>query len=106
MSTQVNTTVYARTIDALVPMAKLVQELGVSLWSVFYLVPTGRAQQSMIPSASAVECSLKELTHIAARAPVLRIDELRPEVEVFVGLMRAHEIAEGMLFQDAMAATA
>jgi radical SAM protein with 4Fe4S-binding SPASM domain len=69
LSTQVNTTVYADTIHALDAMAACVGALGASLWSVFYLVPTGRARARMLPSAAAVEASLLRLTDIAATAP-------------------------------------
>jgi radical SAM protein with 4Fe4S-binding SPASM domain len=69
LSTQVNTTVHAKSIDRLREMADLVAQLGSVLWSVFYVVPTGRAELGMLPSAEAVEASLEELSHIAAMAP-------------------------------------
>jgi AdoMet-dependent heme synthase len=55
LSTQVNTTVTrssARDFDA---MAKLVEGLGIALWSVFFLVPTGRAQAEDVAGADAFE---------------------------------------------------
>jgi len=42
---QVNSTITAATVDELPEMARLVRELGATLWSVFFLVPTGRGRQ-------------------------------------------------------------
>jgi radical SAM protein len=42
---QVNSTVTAATVDALPEMVRLVHELGAGLWSVFFLVSTGRGRQ-------------------------------------------------------------
>ncbi len=41
---QVNTTISRRNFDDLENMVELLQKLGVVLWSVFFLVPTGRGQ--------------------------------------------------------------
>ncbi|CAM2950866.1 radical SAM protein [Halobacterium salinarum] len=41
---QVNTTVCADTVEALPAIRDLVAELGVALWSVFFLVPVGRGR--------------------------------------------------------------
>lgn len=42
---QVNSTITAATVDTLPEMARLVRELGAGLWSVFFLVSTGRGRQ-------------------------------------------------------------
>lgn len=42
MSFQINTTVTEYNVDRLPEMAKLVESLGVSVWTLFFLVPTGR----------------------------------------------------------------
>jgi len=47
----------------------LAGELGVSLWAVFVVVPTGRAGASLLLGASGVERLLEELAEIAATAP-------------------------------------
>lgn len=65
LRSQVNTTVHAGTIGRLREIAALVEELGSVLWSVFYIVPTGRAEERMLPSAEAVEATLHELAEIA-----------------------------------------
>lgn len=69
LRTQVNTTVHAKSIGRLREMADLVARLGSVLWSVFYVVPTGRAELRMLPPADAVEASLEELSNIAASSP-------------------------------------
>jgi hypothetical protein len=46
---------------------------------------------------------LRSAEFIAGRADFLGPDELKKEVEQFVSLVRAHEIAEGMLYQEAVA---
>lgn len=51
---QIGTTISAFNACDLEAMARLVEELGVVLWSVFFLVPTGRASSELM--LSAVEC--------------------------------------------------
>jgi len=65
---QVNTTVHAGSVGRLREIAALVAELGSVLWSVFYVVPTGRADKRMLPSPEAVEISLNEIADIAEGA--------------------------------------
>ena len=65
LRSQINTTVHAGSIGRLRELAALVDELGSVLWSVFYVVPTGRAEARMLPTAEAVEASLLELSTIA-----------------------------------------
>ncbi|MBB6428343.1 TIGR04053 family radical SAM/SPASM domain-containing protein [Algisphaera agarilytica] len=43
LSTQVNTTVMPGNLDQLTAIADLVESVGAAMWSVFFLVPTGRA---------------------------------------------------------------
>lgn len=47
---QINTTVSRYNLDTLNDMAALVEQLGAVLWSVFFLVPTGRGKSSDIIS--------------------------------------------------------
>lgn len=65
--TQINTSIHARNIHILPDMARLVREAGCVLWSVFFVVPTGRAGLRMLPSDDAVERALEELASIAER---------------------------------------
>ena len=69
LGTQVNSTVHAGSIAHLRDMAELVARAGSVLWSVFYVVPTGRAELRMLPTPEAVEASLEELVELAANAP-------------------------------------
>jgi radical SAM protein len=48
---QINTTVSRHNVADLDPMIELLSSLGVVLWSVFFLVPTGRAQLSDLLTA-------------------------------------------------------
>ncbi|MCL6631976.1 MAG: TIGR04053 family radical SAM/SPASM domain-containing protein [Alicyclobacillus herbarius] len=48
---QINTTATRRNVHELPQLAKLAAEFGATLWSVFFLVPTGRARvQDMLPA--------------------------------------------------------
>ena len=69
LPTQVNTTITRRTIDDLPAMAELVGEVGAVLWSVFLVVPTGRAGLADAPSPEAVERAYAWLAARAATAP-------------------------------------
>lgn len=66
---QVNTSVGPHNSRSVRRMADLAGELGVSLWAVFVVVPTGRAGASLLLGASGVERLLEELAEIAATAP-------------------------------------
>lgn len=67
ISTQINTSIHSGNIDTLPDMVSLVREMGCSLWSVFFIVPTGRAAERMLPSPEAVERALELLAEVAER---------------------------------------
>ncbi len=69
LPTQVNTTITRRTIGDLAAMGDLVADVGAALWSVFVVVPTGRAELGDVPDADAVERALEWLAAHAERAP-------------------------------------
>ncbi len=69
LSTQVNTTVSRRTLSDFEAMARLVDGLGISLWSVFFLVPTGRARMEDLPSAEEVERIFERMYELSAGVP-------------------------------------
>jgi radical SAM protein len=69
ISTQINTSVRRSSGRLLPSIAELVADSGCVLWSVFYLVPTGRARADMLPDANEVEKSLRVLCEIAEGAP-------------------------------------
>lgn len=52
---QVNTTVTRRTVEDLPRMVQLLEDLGIVMWSVFFLVPTGRAKSSDLVTPEEVE---------------------------------------------------
>ncbi len=69
LRTQVNTTLHAGNVTSLREIAQQVEQIGVVLWSVFLVVPTGRAGFCMVPPPDVVERALEELCTIAATAP-------------------------------------
>lgn len=66
---QVNTTVTRRTIDDLPNMVSLLEDLGISMWSVFFAVPTGRAKSSDLVTAAEVEELFGFLFETSQRVP-------------------------------------
>ena len=52
---QINTTVTRRTIGDLPRMVAMLEELNIAMWSVFFVVPTGRAKMSDLVTAAEVE---------------------------------------------------
>jgi len=67
IATQVNTSVHTGNLEALEAMVPLVRDIAPALWSVFFVVPTGRASRDMMPSAAAAEQSLEWLADVAER---------------------------------------
>jgi AdoMet-dependent heme synthase len=55
LSTQINTTVSLHNLEDFDRLCLLMTELGISLWSVFFLVPTGRARPQDIASPEQFE---------------------------------------------------
>jgi radical SAM protein len=55
LTTQVNTTVTRGNLAEFDALAELLTDLGISLWSVFFLVPTGRARPQDVASAEDFE---------------------------------------------------
>lgn len=68
ITTQVNSSVHADLIGRLAETAQVVGDAGAALWSVFFLVPTGRARADMLPTAQATETALEQLADIAEEA--------------------------------------
>ena len=66
---QINTTVTRRTIDDLPNMVTLLTDLGVAMWSVFFLVPTGRGKRGDLVTAETVEHLFSFLYETTKRAP-------------------------------------
>ena len=66
---QINTTVTRRTIDDLPQIVDLLQDLGIVMWSVFFLVPTGRGKQADLVTPEAVEQLFGFLYDTSKRVP-------------------------------------
>lgn len=65
LETQINTSVSRHDRSQLRAIAALGREAGISLWSVFLLVPTGRASADMLLTAAEHEKVYRELADIA-----------------------------------------
>ena len=68
LSTQVNTTISSDNVDDLEGLITLMGELGIALWSVFVVVPTGRGNVSQLPSAEELERVFNRLYDVSRSA--------------------------------------
>ena len=66
---RVNTTVTARNIDEMAGIARIVAGTGARIWSVFFLVPTGRAEASLQITPERCEETLRWLYNLSRTAP-------------------------------------
>ena len=69
LSTQINTTISRHNIHDIEPIVDLISTLGIALWSVFFIVPTGRARPTDLTSADEFEHvfnRLYDLSKVAA----------------------------------------
>jgi len=69
LSAQVNTTVSTYNVDLLADMVPFIQEVGAVQWSVFFLVPTGRAQMDWMISPHQHERVFHWLYALSKMAP-------------------------------------
>ncbi len=69
LSVQVNTTVAKHNIDILHEMVPFIQEVGAVQWSVFFLVPTGRAMREQMVNAEQHEKVFNWLYNLSQNAP-------------------------------------
>jgi len=69
LTTQVNTTVTDLDVDDLERIAELLTDLGITLWGVFFLVPTGRGEEMQVLDPDVAERVLERLAAIATTAP-------------------------------------
>jgi radical SAM protein len=69
LTTQVNTTVSRYNIDDFDALCALMVDLGITLWSVFFLVPTGRARAQDVASAEEFEAVFNRMYELAQTAP-------------------------------------
>ncbi|MFI5108667.1 MAG: TIGR04053 family radical SAM/SPASM domain-containing protein [Terriglobales bacterium] len=64
---QINTTITRRNLDDFDPMVRLLETLDIVLWSVFFLVPTGRGQTADLVTAEEFEMIFGKLYQTSAR---------------------------------------
>lgn len=69
LTTQVNTTVTDLNVADLEAIASVLAGLDITLWSVFFLVPTGRGERLRVLGPDVAESVLQRLATIAANAP-------------------------------------
>jgi len=69
ISVQVNTTISKHNVDILDEMVPFIQEVGAVQWSLFFLVPTGRAQVKNMISAEEHERTFNWLYDLSQNAP-------------------------------------
>lgn len=69
LSTQVNTTVSRHNLGDFDPLCALMTRLGIALWSVFFLVPTGRAKPGDVASAEEFEAVFGKMYELSKTAP-------------------------------------
>jgi len=69
LTTQVNTTVTDLNVDELERIADQLRALEITLWGVFFLVPTGRGETLAVLDPEAAERVLERLVAIARTAP-------------------------------------
>jgi radical SAM protein len=67
LETQINTTVTIRNVHRLTEVAELVKECGAKLWSVFFLVATGRASRELDLTAERYEEVFADLYELSRR---------------------------------------
>ena len=65
---QINTTITRRNLADFEEMVRLLETLDIALWSVFFLVPTGRGQLNDLISAEEFEAVFAKLYQVARRA--------------------------------------
>ncbi|HET9985647.1 MAG TPA: TIGR04053 family radical SAM/SPASM domain-containing protein [Longimicrobiales bacterium] len=69
LTTQVNTTVSRYNLADFDDLASLMTGLGITLWSVFFLVPTGRARPQDVASADEFEQVFNRMYDLSRTAP-------------------------------------
>ncbi|GGB39909.1 TIGR04053 family radical SAM/SPASM domain-containing protein [Virgibacillus dakarensis] len=69
MPLQINTVISRYNVDYLDELAEMVEQLGCVLWSVFFLVPTGRGKESDMISPAEHERVLRWLYNLSKRVP-------------------------------------
>lgn len=69
LSTQINSTISRHNVHDLEPLIALMERLGIALWSVFFIVPTGRARADDLATADEFESVFHRLYDLSKTAP-------------------------------------
>jgi radical SAM protein with 4Fe4S-binding SPASM domain len=69
LSTQINTTISRHNLHDLEPLIALMTRLGIALWSVFFIVPVGRARADDLTTAEEFEAVFHRLYDLSKTAP-------------------------------------
>lgn len=69
LSTQVNTVIGRHNVDHVEAMARLLAEVGIVFWEVFFLVPVGRARPEDVAGAEAFEKVFHQLYDLSKAMP-------------------------------------
>ena len=69
LSTQINTTISRHNLHQLEDLISLMSRLGIALWSVFFIVPVGRARPEDLTTAEEFEAVFERLYELSATAP-------------------------------------
>lgn len=69
ISLQINTTLASCNVEEFPAFRDLMMELRPDMWSVFILVPTGRAGLADVPSGEALEAVFQEMAELAGTVP-------------------------------------
>ncbi len=102
LSVQVNTTVAKHNIDILEEMVPFIVEVGAVQWSVFFLVPTGRAMAEQMVSAEQHERVFNWLYDLAQTAPFdIKATAAPMYRRVAIERKRAQSQGEQVTFQSA-----
>jgi radical SAM protein with 4Fe4S-binding SPASM domain len=95
---QINTTIHRGNIGELDAFADLMYRLLPAMWSVFLIVPTGRAGIDDLPDAADVEVMLEKLYEIARDAP---FDVKTTEAHHYRRIVVQHERSAGRVTRRA-----
>ena len=98
VSIQINTTIHKGNLHEFDAFAELMHELKPAMWSLFLVVPTGRATMDDLPSPGEVEHILEKLYAVAVDAP---FDVKTTEGHHYRRIVIQHERATGRITKRA-----
>ena len=96
MSTQVNTVVARHNVDDFRVMARLLSEVGIVFWEVFFLVPMGRARPEDVAGSDAFQAVFPDLYDLAKTVPFDIKATAAPQYARIVLQRKSAEMRAGM----------